>query len=68
MQGKSPDGASEMTDNWQAEQFRDECERIRQIVKSLEEAEQHGTPHETVNLLADECGVGEFYRKHHDRS
>jgi hypothetical protein len=54
---------SEIND-WQAEQFRDECERMRAIVESLERAEKAGTPRETVIHLADECGVGEFYRKH----
>lgn len=52
-------------DHWQAEQFRDECERQRAIVESLERAVQAGTPHEAVITLADECGVGDFYRKHH---
>jgi hypothetical protein len=56
---------SEMND-WQAEQFRDECERMRAIVESLERAEKAGTPRETVIHLADECGVGEHYRKHHN--
>jgi hypothetical protein len=32
--------------DWQAEQFRDECERMRAIVESLERAEKAGTPRE----------------------
>lgn len=52
--------------DWAAEQYRDECERMRSIIESLEAAEKAGTPREVVITLADECGVGEFYRKHHE--
>lgn len=52
--------------DWEtAEQFRDECERMRDVIEALEKAERAGTPKEAVIVLADECGVGEFYRKHH---
>ena len=47
--------------DWQALQFKDECERLREIVEALEVAEKSGTPHEVVQLLARECGAGEFY-------
>lgn len=53
-----------MNDEWQAEQWRDECERLRAVVEALEIAEKSGTPHEVVLLLASECGAGETYRKH----
>lgn len=49
-------------DDWQAEQWRDECERIRGIVELLEIAEKSGTPHEVVLSLARECGAGEIYK------
>lgn len=52
--------------DWQAEQFRDECERLRAVMEALEQAEKNGTPHEMVLILARECGAGEFYTKHHE--
>ena len=51
-------------DDWQAAQWRDECEKFRQIMEALETAAKSGTPHETVLFLARECGAGEFYQKH----
>jgi hypothetical protein len=51
-----------MTDDWQAAQFRDECERLRSVIEALETAEKSGTPHETVMLLASECGAAKFYK------
>ncbi len=53
-------------DDWTWAQYSDECERIRTVLEALEQAEKSGTPHETVLLLASECGAGEFYRKQHD--
>ncbi len=52
-----------MNENWQAEQYRDECERIRSIIASLEAAQRAGTPREAITTLADESGVGEVWRK-----
>ena len=49
--------------DWQAWQFADECARIKDILQALEAAEAAGTPHETVILLAQECGVGAEYQK-----
>lgn len=51
-------------DNWQAAQFADECQRLREVMEALEIAEKSGTPHEVVLTLARECGAGEFYAKH----
>jgi hypothetical protein len=53
-------------ESWSAEQWRDECERMRAIVQSLEAAEKAGTPREALIVLADESGVGALYRKHHE--
>jgi hypothetical protein len=50
-------------DNWQAEQFRDECERMRQTVEALEAAARAGTPKEYIDILAYESGVAEIYNK-----
>lgn len=57
---------SEAYEVWSQWQHADELARQQQIMSALEAAEKAGTPHETVILLADECGVGEFYRKHHE--
>jgi hypothetical protein len=51
---------SEM-DSWQAEQFRDECERMRAAVEALEAAAKAGTPKEALDVLAYEAGVGSIY-------
>lgn len=53
-------------DTWSAWQHADELARQQQIVAALEAAEQAGTPHEVVITLADECGVGDIYRKHYE--
>lgn len=48
--------------DWEtAEQFRDECERMRQVIEALEAAERAGTPKEHVITLAYEAGVGSIY-------
>lgn len=65
MRAASALSGGEMSEHdWQAAQYADECERMKQVVRALEQAEHSGTPHEMVLILADECGVGEFYRKH----
>lgn len=51
-------------DNWAAYQHADELLRQEQILAALKVAEKHGTPRDMVITLADECGVGELYRKH----
>jgi hypothetical protein len=50
--------------DWQAAQFADECQRLREVMEALEVAEKSGTPREMVLILARECGAGEFYQKH----
>ena len=54
-----------MIDDWQAEQSRDECERLRQALEALEAAEKAGTPREALETLAYEAGVAEQYLKRH---
>ena len=49
--------------DWQEQQRADETARIQQCLEALAQAERFGTPHEVVELLAYECGVGEIYRK-----
>jgi hypothetical protein len=51
--------------DWQAAQHADELNRFLEVVHALEVAEKSGTPHEVVLLLANECGAGDFYRKHY---
>lgn len=48
--------------DWTEAQQADESARIQQTLAALETAERSGTPHEVVQLLAYECGVGEFYK------
>lgn len=52
-------------DDWQAAQFRDECQRIKQVLDALEEASRAGASRESLETLAVEAGVGEIYRKEH---
>ena len=59
------DGVSDYRSDWQAEQFKDECERLRQTIEALEAAEKAGTPREALETLAYEAGVAEQYRKQH---
>lgn len=48
--------------DWQAQQFADECERLRQIVEALEAAEHAGTPPEALIVLAQEAGASNYYQ------
>jgi hypothetical protein len=47
-------------DEWQAEQFRDECERIRQCVQVLEAAQTRPLTKDEIQILADEAGVNRY--------
>jgi hypothetical protein len=47
---------------WSAEQFKDECERLREIVEALEAAEKAGTPVDALIVLAMESGVSNYYK------
>lgn len=51
--------------DWQSAQHADELNRQQMAVEALLEAQRHGTPREAVLLLADEAGIGHFYRKHY---
>ena len=51
-----------------AEQFRDECERLRQTIEALEAAEKAGTPREALETLAYEAGVSEQFKKSHTQT
>lgn len=52
-----------MSDDWAAEQFRDECERMKQTLEALEAAAKAGTPKDALDILATEAGVGNLYRR-----
>ena len=52
---------SEMMD-WQAEQYRDECERIRQALEILEAAHTRPLTDEEIQILAGEAGVNRYTR------
>ncbi len=54
-------------DDWTEQQQLDESERIQQCLSALAQAERNGTPHEVVELLAYECGVGELYKTQPER-
>lgn len=47
-------------DDWQAEQFRDECERIRQCVEVLEASAVRPLTPAEIQILADEAGVNRY--------
>lgn len=49
-------------DDWQEWQHRDECLRQQDIMAALKAAEERGVPRDQLIILADESGVGEFYR------
>ena len=50
-------------DNWQHQQFADECARISQIIDALEEAERKGVAKDALDVLALETGVYTIYKK-----
>lgn len=47
----------------EAEQRRDEEERMQQCLEALKAAERAGTPKEYIEILAYESGVGSFYNR-----
>ena len=49
-------------DQWQAEQYRDECERIRQAVEILEASKTRPLTTTEVEILAYEAGVNRYTR------
>jgi hypothetical protein len=49
-----------MDDMERAEQFRDECERIRQCVQVLEAAQTRPLTKDEIQILADEAGVNRY--------
>jgi hypothetical protein len=49
-----------MSDDWQAAQFRDECERIRQTVQILEASAVRPLTQNEIQILASEAGVVQF--------
>jgi hypothetical protein len=49
-------------DYWQAEQFRDECERIRTTVEILEAAAVRPLTQQERETLALEAGVNRYTR------
>ena len=49
-----------MNDDWQAEQYRDECERIRRAVEILEASRVRPLNADEIQILADEAGVNRY--------
>lgn len=56
-----------MTDDWQAEQYRDECELQKAALEALQAAKALGLPEDKLMTLAYIGGVAnEFYRTTHN--
>jgi hypothetical protein len=50
---------NDMTD-WQAEQYRDECERIRQCIQVLQASAVRPLTKDEIQILAHEAGVNRY--------
>jgi hypothetical protein len=50
-------------DEWQAEQYRDECERIRRSVEILEASAKRPLTKDEIQILADEAGVNRYAKE-----
>jgi hypothetical protein len=62
MQGKASrwKGRCAVNEDWQAEQFRDECERIRQCIQVLEASAVRPLTPDEIQILASEAGVNRY--------
>lgn len=50
-------------DYWQAEQYRDECERIRGVIEIIEAAATRPLTKEERQILASEAGVHHYTKE-----